>query len=88
MRIDVVSFWWAFRVSPALIVAAFALLLVVGSVSGPIHSSDRNSAPLLAQFNPFPEPFQIASFSVSPTQTPAGNEVQGSVSLSGGTAPL
>jgi uncharacterized membrane protein YgcG len=75
-----------FRVSLAVLVAATAFLLVVGSVSGPMESTSRNPAPLLAQLNPAPESFQIASFAFSPAQTPADNEIQGMVSLSGGKA--
>jgi hypothetical protein len=53
-----------------------------------MDSTARASAPMMSQLMPSLESFQIASFSFSPAQTAAGNEIQGSVTLSGGTAPF
>jgi uncharacterized membrane protein YgcG len=77
-----------FRVGLPLLAVWIGFLLVLGAVSVTMASTNRNAAPLLAQVNPSPESFEIASFSFSPTQTAAGNEIQGMVSLSGGTTPF
>jgi hypothetical protein len=77
-----------FRVSLTLLVLGVGLLVSLGSVSGTMGSANRNPAPLLGQLNHSPESFQIASFSFSPAQAQAGNQIQGSISLSGGTVPF
>ncbi|MFZ1023058.1 MAG: hypothetical protein WAN87_02860 [Thermoplasmata archaeon] len=77
-----------YGISLTLLLGGIVFLLVLGSVSGEMNSTDQNSVRPLDHLTPSAESLQITDFSFSPNTLAADTQTQGMVALSGGTPPF